>query len=1722
MSTRDYINKYILERVKQGIIDEENALLILKEINRGNEPQNTHIAIIGMSCRFPGSADKNEYWNHIKNKKCCVGEFPEGRRKDVDAFLDVDGSDLGDLYAKGGYLDNIDKFDAAFFRISPEEARLMDPLQRIFLETAYEAMEDAGYGGRKLYGTRTGVFVGRDHTCESEYKHMTDQTDMLATTGSWTGILASRVSYVFNLRGPGMVIDTACSSALVALHLACKSLKIRECSMAIAGGINIFSVPRRKGRLSGIQSTDDRLKAFDNNADGTVWGEGVGAVLLKPLAKALEDRDNIYAVIKGSAINSDGASNGITAPNAEAQEEVILRAWDEAKINPETLGYIETHGAGTVLGDPIEINGLTKAFRRYTGKKQFCAIGSVKTNIGHTVSASGMAALFKVVMALKDGIIPAGLYFDEPNRYIDFCNSPVYVNSVSRQWKRADTPRRAGISSFGISGTNCHVVLEEMPGKERPPEADKTQTMILTLSARSMPALNNLAKRYVEFFSKELEASLHDAAYTANTGKGHYNFRATILFHNRRELIEKLSLLENQDIKELSHRGIYFGEHRLINNNRVNKAPGDITEEEKRLMSKEAASKIEQLADHGRDTGRIFEDICKMYVRGAHIDWEDIYKGQALRRVSLPVYPLERIRHWIAVKGFPARGLPAKVQKQDNRPGFYTIGCVREEIHPDLDIGSADGSVLIFKDDRGIGREIGQKLKNKGIDVIEVSMGGGYRKATRNTYFIGSRKEDYDLLFEDINEKKLSHIIHLFSIRDKQSMESTEDIEKIRDTGVYSLFCIAKNIIHRRIKNGIELLTVCENVKEITGEEKHLNPYDASLYGFGKVLSQEQGGLNCRYIDIEAENGAEKIIAELYNKTPRYYTAYRNGCRYTEVLKDVDISALEHSRLGVKSEGVYIIAGGAGGIGLEIAKYLALKNKVNLALVGRSEISGRSRWASIETEGSNVEYFTADISRLQDMQQVYGSLKKKYGRINGIIHCAGEGGYGLVGNQEEREFKKALTSKMQGTWVLDKLSEEDDLDLFLMFSSVTTLVGGPGVGAYAAANACLDAFAPYRRRNGKKTRTITWPALKDIGLLAGTSINDHMHLFKPMSAKEAVDTLEELLNRDASHIICGRLNYEIDILCMDELLPFKLSENVKKLVSDERNPFDCELAQNEAKREVQMKGRKDGDFTATERLLATIWGEVLGLEEINIYDNLHELGGDSIQSMKIVNKLNRKMNIRVSVTEFINCPTIFEFAAYLDAKTVPGSGKPAANNTYPEIKPAEAKAYYPVSSAQKRMLVLKEIEGAGIGYNITRIMEVHGELRTDKLEEAFRKLVERHEALRTSFELVDGEPVQIVHDEADFHVSHIKADKDGIRKEIERFAEPFDFSKAPLFRVALARLSENHHLLMFDIHHIIADRVSVNIIIQEFALLYEGKMLPALRVHYKDFSIWQNQLFKSEMIIEQEKRWLEQFKGEIPVLNMPLDYERPRIRNFKGDIVHFALNEEMTSRMKKVAQNEGATLFMTLLTVYNILLARYCAQEDIVIGCPIAGRSIPELESMVGMFANSLAMRNFPQSEKTFRVFLKEVRDNALGAYENQDYQFEELVKALNLQRDLGRNPLFDVLFLLHNADFKEMGVSSLVFEPFEYENNVTRFDLTLEALEKDGKILFGIDYFTGIFKRETVERLAGYYLKIAEQVISNPDIKIGEIDLLEKDYREQLLSGIKLTEDSLNSDFNF
>jgi iturin family lipopeptide synthetase A len=1632
------ITKYIYNQVAANQMPLNEAKEMLKELQDVSSNNQSDIAIIGMAGKFPKAANLDEYWRNLTNGVNCIDDFPQARIKE---WLEVCEKSIyarllsksspekninGNNFVKGGYLDEVDTFDAAFFKISPKEAMYMDPLQRVFLETAYEAMEDAGYGGQNLYGAKVGIYVGKDHTNSTMYKYVTEPDEM-QLTGNWTGILASRLSYIFNFRSPSMVIDTACSSGLVALYEACRALKNKECDVAIAGGVQvqIFTDTKDGTHSMGmVESSDDHVRTFDKNASGTIWGEGAGALILKPLDKAIADHDHVHAVIKGGAINNDGASSGIAAPNAEAQKELIIKAWKEAKIDPETISYIEAHGTGTNLGDPIEIKGITAAFEEFTTKKQFCGIGSVKTNVGHLVAASGLASVIKVVLALKNKEIPPSINFESPNPFINFLNSPVYVNDRPRPWNSTDdSPRRAGVSAFGFSGTNCHLILEEAPALAEK-EKSQHQPGILAISARNKNVLRDYLNRYHDFLERTPDANLGNICYSANTGRGHYNYRIALDVANLEDLKIKIARLKAADPEEIREPGIYYGTYKIVPDHKTDRAGNELTEKERKQLSTAANQKLQEYSN--TRVSELTAELCRLYVKGANIAWDDLYQDQGFMRISLPVYPLERIKCWAPpnteeISGIQSSSKPihpllhrmlagsldlkiyatefsvdndwvlnehrvlnyyiapgttylemaraaseayygdnpielrdflfinplvvepgekkevqtivkkeseyldfivasqfinnlgdeqwsihaqGKIyQVKSGKPGWYDLAELKTKldvernqidvnesigntnftfgprwnniifgagekdqalvqiqlpeefqddlheylIHPALmdqavdlfsqniegmrlplmykkmtiydrmpanfycymrrkDQGTgnmetilwdatlfdesgqvfieiedyslkrvrdkelkftkpsdetlyygfawlpaelkvdapvtADGTILVFKDERGIAAPIIQGLKAKGRDLVEVEMGTGYEQITENLYRIQGDEADYQQLVEALQGKKISQILHLMSMGKEPGLEDNlrvgvADLEQQQFKGLYSLFYLCRVLSRFNYPQRMDLVLIADNVNEITKEEDRINPVAGAFFGLGKTVFSENEQLKCRAIDIDRYTAPDKIIAEILTSGSTYQVAYRRNQRYIEEFQTVELQNKPGNH-GIKDGGVYIITGGTGGVGLEIGKYLARKAKVKLALINRTPMPGRESWSEVVTRnedqtlcgkitailemehaGSEVLVFSADICSESSLEPVLNEIRQKYGRINGVIHAAGVAGAGFMFKKDIQIFENVVSPKIQGTWLLDKLTAADDLDFFILFSSIATITGAAGQSDYTAANSFLDSFSAYRNKHGKRTLCINWPLWEGVGMAAAYGATDTHLIFKAVSPAKALEVFEKLLSVKAPRVIFGELNYPM-ITAVYNDLPFKISDQIDTAIKKQKGRLTNrkKVSEGDNFQKAVIIGISNPDEEQTPYILAQIWARVLGLAEIDANMYFYDQGGDSILASQLLKDINREYPEVISISDIYSYSTVNELAHLIDQKG--GNIKRKALITTP--KTAEAK---PVEAVKTEPLEIQETKAAEAVE--PGIMEIPAAASAESEEQRMEPLDERSE-----------------------------------------------------------------------------------------------------------------------------------------------------------------------------------------------------------------------------------------------------------------------------------------------------------------------------------------------------------------------------------------------------------
>lgn len=605
----------------------ENTRASIVENRTHHDESDEAIAIIGIAAYLPSAKTLDDFWENLKSGHCAIREVSSSRWS-IENYFSPDSELTGKTYSKwGGFLDEVDRFDAGFFRITPAEAEQMDPQQRLFLEVSWKALEDAGYTS-SLDGSRCGVYAG---VMNNDYREIvqragtSDTAPELKLLGNANSILAARIAYFLNLKGPVVTIDTACSSSLVATHLACQALQRKEADLMLVGGVTLYltETPYIEMCSAGMLSKEGLCKPFDNSADGFVPAEGCAVIILKRLPDAIKMGDRIYGIIHGSGINQDGMTNGITAPSLESQKDLEISVYTKNHIHPEDITYVEAHGTGTKLGDPIELKALTDAFKAFTGRQQYCALGSVKGNIGHTSAAAGIASVIKVLLQLKHKQLVPSIHFHKPNEHIDFVNSPFYVNTQLKAWESSNSKSRlAAISSFGFSGTNSHVVIGEAPEQILSPLQSKPFYLI-TLSAKHPDSLHQQKEELRRWIKKNPNTPLEAIAYTLNLGRTHFNYRCAWVVGSLEGLESKLN--QNQTYQKSEQEGQAVDDEIL-----------SYLFEKLKITVTENAEQYHQHLLH----------LADLYIKGYDLNWQLLHAGESHQKISLPTYSFLKKRYW--------------------------------------------------------------------------------------------------------------------------------------------------------------------------------------------------------------------------------------------------------------------------------------------------------------------------------------------------------------------------------------------------------------------------------------------------------------------------------------------------------------------------------------------------------------------------------------------------------------------------------------------------------------------------------------------------------------------------------------------------------------------------------------------------------------------------------------------------------------------------------------------------------------------------------------------------------------------------------------------------------------------------------------------------------------------------------------------------------------------
>lgn len=1253
------------------------------------------IAVIGMSACVPGADNVHTFWDNLVAGKNSVTRIPRDRwqRESVNDL--PGGPDTSQRQA--GFMDNIAEFDPLFFAISPQEAQWMDPAQRLFLQQAWVALEDAGYNPRSLEGTSCAVFVGCSATNYGVKEGERAGYVPYAMTNS-EAILPARVSYFLDLKGPSIPINTACSSSLVAIHLACEHLRSRQSDIALAGGASalIGSTLHIGLKGAGMLSPDGVCKAFDREANGFVLGEAVGVVVLKPLSSALADRDSIHGLIIGSAINQDGKTNGIMAPNGPSQTALIESVYRKFQIDPNTISYIEAHGTGTQLGDPIEVNALAAAYKTFTTQTQYCAIGSVKTNIGHTTTAAGVCGLIKTLLCLKNKKLVPSLHYNEPNENIQFSQTPFYVNTQVKDWSGNKVGiRRAAVSSFGYSGTNAHMVVEEFV-ETRTSTTGQQGPALIVLSARNEACLRNLASNLRAYLNrhglnKNSQLQLADVAYTLQVG--------------RQAMSERLAFMANSVtdiVKHLTH----------FVDGRTN------TQDLYRGKVKPTDDKNDLLLEG--DAGQAFIDtilkqqdyrkLAALWVVGTSLDWNLLYGENRPRRISLPSYPFARESYWLdEVVEAKAENLTT-----DQRTGETTTTHIEqstelmtfEEVWREQPLSDTSSSVSYKSVIYFLSKSENQQAMLKAmqaidpmINVIFIAQGDAYAKHSSHTYTIDpADTQIYREVFTDIgqNHGKVDALLYLWPTEDSRCLYDPSAIVHILQALANSTLKPSRFLLVASFSTALERCYL----ESWLGFERSLKLIMPGIQVAG--LYQENAGQDQT---ISIREWSQNIFSEL--KAPKAQTVLiQKHRRYVcQIQKTVLPTQGASVASAIKPGGTYLITGGCGGLGFLVAQHLAQYfqqpktsvpgKAINLILTGRSPLDEKiqSKLTRLEKLGAKTDYIQADVSDSIAMRNGIAQAKNRFGDIYGIFHIAGIAASATILDKNIDAFQKVLRPKIAGTLMLDDLCRDEPLDFVCYFSSSAAILGDFGACDYAIGNRFQMAYAAYRNqlqqqgmRQGKAL-AINWPLWQEGGM--GFSKDENTKMYLRSSGQRALETHEGLAVLDK--ILSQNKTQHLVLVGQPSRVHGFLGLTQAPLNPSPVNPSLV----NQPSTRPELRGLSLEESVLWDLKNIIVQQLKVPWEQLERESNLADFGFDSISLLSFATRLSEHYQLEITPALFFGYSTLEQLTQYFlsehsdfiqafyqeQAKTeVPSAEVPAEENAWIESLSEESDSIHSLSA----------------------------------------------------------------------------------------------------------------------------------------------------------------------------------------------------------------------------------------------------------------------------------------------------------------------------------------------------------------------------------------------------------------------------------------------------------
>ncbi|HEV7517839.1 MAG TPA: condensation domain-containing protein, partial [Thermoanaerobaculia bacterium] len=1548
-----------------------------------------------------------------------------------------------------GVLDEVELFDAAFFGYSPLEARVMDPQMRLFLEGSWEALENAGCDPERFPGA-VGVYGGASF---SSYllNNLAGNLELLRPLGGRQvalhtdrDFLTTQVSYKLNLGGPSLDVQTACSTSLVAVHLARQALLAGDCDIALAGGVSV-KVPQVASYLyeeGGIDSADGHCRAFDAEATGTVWGSGFGVVVLKRLEDALADGDNIRAVLLGTAINNDGSLKvGFTAPSLERQAAVVAAAQAAAGIEPASITYVEAHGTGTQLGDPIEVAALAQAFGPVPAGS--CALGTVKSNIGHLGAAAGIAGLIKTVLALEHREIPRSLHFERPNPAIDFAASPFYVNARHAAWPAGDGPRRAGVSSFGLGGTNAHAVLEEAP--EAAPSGPGRPWQLLPLSARTAESLDTAAAELARWLERHPEADLADVAYTLQVGRRGLPQRRVLVCQNREEARQHLL---GGDPRRLLH-----GRQEPVRRPVVFLFPGQGAQhvgmgrglyDRESVFRRELDACAEFLAPllgcdlrrllHPRTESAAERNAAAQALRQTRLAQPALFAVElALARLwrSWGIVPAAMLGHslgeyvaaclagvlssedalaLVAARGELMQQLPSgamlsvELSEAELLPWIEQPGC-------GLALAVVNGpSLCVVAGPAGEVADLAGRLASRGVACRDLHTSHAFHSAMMDPIlapfaervariplrppvlpYVSSLTGDWITAAEVTDPRYWTE--HL-----RRTVRFGDAAVRLLAGASPGAGAVLLEVGPGRALGGLARRAASAETPAVASMRHPKEEGEDDL----AVLLGAAGRLWLAGVDVDWQGLHD---GEARRRLPLPTYPFQRGRHWIEpgrpVMSPMSLMSPMSPMLPAASE--------RGEAPLHNPTWRPVLLPAELAPQLAPPIRGEARWLLLVDAGGLGR-------RLAERLAAAGR--------QAICVTAGaaflgdpEDGFEIDPTSPEHYARLAATLRSDGP-TMARIVHLWSLDGNPL--SFLTLAGALAVAGLAGGVELSAVSAGLHEVTGEGMTPEAGSLLAACRLIPG------MH---PSFACRSVDVAlprsgpesERLADRLAIELLCGT----------EPVVAY--GPQGRRWVRAPAAAVGVEGSPLEAPPESGLAER-----------VAALFEGLLGVAGVGPHDDFFALGGHSLLGTRLLSRLRDDWGVELGLEALFAASTPAGLAREIEAARRAPLAAPAIA---PSIVAApRTGSDLPLSFAQERLWFLDRLQPGSAAYNLPTALRLRGRLDVPALARTLTEIVGRHEVLRTTFVEIDGRASQRIAPGGSQAPAIVDlALLPGLPGEPEREAEalrlvgalariPFNLEVGPLLRTWLLRLAEEDHLLVVSMHHIVTDGWSLGVLVGEVTTLYAAfavgrpSPLAALPLQYADYAQWQRRWLTGDRLANHLAYWRQRLAGA-PALELPPDRPRPAAPSGRGGRCRSHIGVPTTEAIGALAREHRASLFIVLLAAWDALLYRYTGQADLLVGTSIANRNRSEVEELIGFFVNALVLRTGVPRGASFLALVERVREAAVGAYAHQDLPFERLVLELEPERGHGGNPLFQVAFVLQNTALPAWSLPGLQVE---------------------------------------------------------------------------------------------